>query len=98
MEVTKMLATLTKPVRDNCERWHMVGEHVASVSMTKRAEFDARLLINVVFADGGHGALFSDEIQLGFPFLESNFSETAGEELNLLPASNASLQIPVSHS
>ena len=43
-----------------------------AVSTTKRAEFDARLLINVVFANGAHGALFSDEIQLGFPFLRSD--------------------------
>jgi len=67
-----MLATLIKPVRDNFGRWHKVGEHVAPVSMTKRAEFDARLLINVVFANGAHGALFSDEIQLGSPFLRSD--------------------------
>jgi hypothetical protein len=59
-----MLAILIKPVRDNCGRWHKVGEHVAPVSIVKRAEFDARLLINVVFEDGAHGALFSDEMRL----------------------------------
>jgi hypothetical protein len=67
-----MLAILIKPVRDNCGRWHKVGEHVALVSMNVRAEFDARLLINVVFENGAHGALFSDEIQLRLPFSSPN--------------------------
>jgi len=57
-----MLATLVKPVRDNCGSWHKVGEHATVVSINKRGEFDARLLINVVFENGAHGALFSDEI------------------------------------
>jgi hypothetical protein len=71
-----MLATLIKPVRDNGGRWHKVGEHVAPVSMTKRAEFDARLLINVVFENGAHGALFSDEMLLGSPFSSSDSSRS----------------------
>ena len=57
-----MFATLIKPVRDNCGWWHTVGEHATVVSMNKRGQFDARLLINVVFENGAHGALFSDEI------------------------------------
>jgi hypothetical protein len=67
-----MRATLIKPVRDNCGCWHKAGEHVALVSMNGRAEFDARLLIKVVFENGAHGALFSDEIQLRFPFSDPN--------------------------
>ena len=67
-----MLAILIKPVRDNCGRWHKVGEQVALVSMNVRAEFDTRLLINVVFDDGARGALFSDEIQLRLSFSSLN--------------------------
>ena len=67
-----MLAILIKPVRDNCGRWHKVGEHVALVSMNVRAEFDTRLLINVVFENGAHGALFADEIELRLPFSSPN--------------------------
>ena len=70
-----MLAILIKPVRDNCGWWHKVGEHVALVNIVKRAEFDARLLLNVVSENGAHGALFSDEMQLRFPFVSSNSME-----------------------
>ena len=73
-----MLATLVKPVRDNCGCWHKVGEQVAPVSTAKRAEFDARLLINVVFEDGAHGALFCDEIQLRIPLLDPDSMRLLG--------------------
>jgi hypothetical protein len=72
-----MLATLIKPVRDNSGSWHKVGEHVTPVSMGKRAEFDARLLINVVFENGRHGAVFSEEIQIVSTF-QSRCAEAAG--------------------
>jgi hypothetical protein len=77
-----MLAILIKPVRDNCGWWHMVGEHVAPVSMTRRAEFDARLLINVLFENGAHGVLFSDEIQTEISICGSQFNGPAGKGLN----------------
>jgi hypothetical protein len=67
-----MLAVLIKPFRDNCGRWRNAGEHVVLVSMNVRAEFDTRLLINVVFENCAHGALFSDEIQLILPFSSPN--------------------------
>jgi hypothetical protein len=67
-----MVAILMKPVRDNCGQWHQVGEPVVAVSIVKRAEFDARLLVNVVFENGTHGALFSDEIEPGSQFTGCN--------------------------
>ena len=77
-----MLAILTKPVRDNCGRWHMVGEHVAPLTMTTRAEFDTRLLINVLFKNGAHGVLFSDEIQTETSICGFQFKEPAAKGLN----------------
>ena len=77
-----MLAILINPVRDNCGRWHKIGERVALVSMNVRAEFDAKLLINVVFENGAHGALFTDEIQLRLAIFESQSNGTAGKGIN----------------
>jgi len=67
-----MLATLVKPVRDNCGHWHRIGEHAARLSAVQRADFDARLLINVAFEDGAHGLVFSDEIDQAPPQSESS--------------------------
>ena len=75
-----MLAILIKPVRDNGGQWHKVGEHVALVSMNVRAEFDTRLLINVVFENGAHSALFADEIELILPFSNPNAKGLAERE------------------
>ena len=51
-----------------------MGEYATPLSMTKRAEFDVRILINVVFEDGARGALFADEIQLGDPLCKVDSS------------------------
>jgi len=54
---------LTRVVRDNLGKYHRPPEIVNLKSEIRRAYFDVRKVVNVIFLDGSVGAVFSDEIE-----------------------------------
>jgi len=58
-----MNAILKRPVLDHHRgAWHEAGERVEVCARIRRADFDAREMTKVRFANGSEALLFEDEI------------------------------------
>ena len=58
-----MDAILNRAIRDQAGNWQRPGEKVVIRSQLRRADFDTRLRVQVTFADGARGGVFTEELE-----------------------------------